>query len=65
MPNFITKTTMNSPIENYKNTVKDVVSYESNHGKEFKTEVRVRKYMCGQAKTTVRKKQLITTNSEN
>ena len=37
----------------------DVVSYESNHGREFKSEVRVRKYMREQAKTIVRKNQLI------
>jgi hypothetical protein len=43
----------------------DVVSYESNHGKEFKTEVRVRKYMRIQAKTIVLKNQLIATNTEN
>ena len=43
----------------------DVVSYESNHGKEFKTEIRVRKYMRVQAKTIIRRKQLIATDSEN
>ena len=43
----------------------DVVSYESNHAKEFKTEIRVRKYMRVQAKTIIRKKQLIPTESEN
>ena len=37
----------------------DVVSYESNHGKEFKTEIRVRKYMRVQAKTIIRRKQLL------
>ena len=43
----------------------DVVSYESNNGKEFKSEVRVRKYMREQAKTIIRKNQLIATNTEN
>jgi hypothetical protein len=43
----------------------DVISYESNNGKEFKSEVRVRKYMREQAKTIIRKKQLIATNNEN
>ena len=43
----------------------DVVNYESNHGKEFKSEVRVRKYMRIQAKTIILKKQLIATNTEN
>jgi hypothetical protein len=37
----------------------DVISYESNNGKEFKSEVRVRKYMHEQAKTINRTKQLI------
>ncbi len=47
--------------------LQDVVSYESNHGREFKSksEVRVRKNMREQAKTIVRKNQLIATNSEN
>jgi hypothetical protein len=43
----------------------EVVSYESTHCKEFRTEVRVRKYMRVQAKSTVLKKQLIATNSES
>ena len=33
----------------------DVVSYESNHAKEFKTEIRVRKYMRVQAKSIILK----------
>jgi len=41
------------------------VENESNHAKEFKTEIRVRKYMRVQAKTIIRKKQLIPTESEN
>jgi hypothetical protein len=43
----------------------DVVSYESKQGKEFKNDVRVRKFMRTQAKTIVLKKQLIPTQSEN
>ena len=41
------------------------VENESNHAKEFKTEIRVRKNMRVQAKTIIRKKQLIATRSEN
>ena len=43
----------------------DVVRDESIHAKEFKAEIRVRKYMRVQAKTIIRKKQLIPTESEN
>ena len=40
----------------------DVICYESNHAKDFKTEIRVRKYMRVQAKSIVHNKQLIATN---
>jgi hypothetical protein len=40
----------------------NVISYESNHAKDFKTEIRVRKYMRVQAKSIVLNKQLIATN---
>jgi hypothetical protein len=43
----------------------EVVSYESKHGKDFRTEVLVRKYMIVQAKSIVHKKQLIATHSES
>ena len=44
---------------------KDVISYESRNGKDFKMEIRVRKYMRDQAKTIIIRKQLIATNSES
>jgi hypothetical protein len=31
----------------------DVICYESNHAKDFKTEIRVRKYMRVQAKSII------------
>ena len=43
----------------------DVIGYESNHGKEFKNEIRVRKYMRVQAKAILHKKQLIPTGAED
>ena len=43
----------------------EVVSYESKQSKEFRTEVRVRKYMRVQAKTIVLNKQLIATNLDD
>ena len=49
-----------------KNTIevfKDVVSYESLHGKDFMTEVQLKKYMRVQAKTIIKKNQLISTSS--
>jgi hypothetical protein len=42
-----------------------VVSYESLHGKDFKTEVQVEKYMRVQAKTIIKNNQLISTSSEH
>ena len=44
---------------------KDVVSYESLNGKDFKTEVQVKKYMRVQAKTIIKNNQLISTSSEH
>ena len=44
---------------------KDAISYESRNGKDFKVEIRVRKYMRDQAKTIIVRKQLIATNSES
>jgi hypothetical protein len=43
----------------------DVISYESRNGKEFKSEIRVRKYMRDFAKTIVLRKQLISTSIDS
>ncbi len=43
----------------------DVVTYESNKSKEFRSEVRVRKYMRDLAKTIILRKQLIATANDS
>ena len=43
----------------------DVISYESRNGKEFKSEIRVQKYMRDLAKTIVLRKQIISTNIDS
>jgi hypothetical protein len=43
----------------------DVISYESRNGKEFKSEIRIRKYMRNFAKTIVIRKQLISTSKDS
>jgi hypothetical protein len=43
----------------------DVISYESRNGKEFKSEIRIRKYMRDLAKTIVLRKQIISTSIDS
>jgi hypothetical protein len=42
-----------------------VISYESRNGKEFKSEIRIRKYMRDLAKTIVLRKQIISTSIDS
>ena len=43
----------------------DNISYESRNGKEFKSEIRIRKYMRDLAKTIVLRKQIISTSIDS
>jgi hypothetical protein len=42
--------------------VQDVISYNSRNGKEFKSEIRIRRYMRDLTKTIVLRKQIISTS---